>query len=271
MPEMTDRLVQHVQGLVPFVNTLADQARPASLAHFRSPALNIETKDDLSPVTRADRETEAVLRHLIGERFPDHGILGEETGQTEVDRDFVWVLDPIDGTRSFVCGSPLWGTLIALAWRGWPVLGVIDAPALGERWVGCVGLPTTRDGRVCRTRALPSMDRARLYTSTPDLFHGEGLARFDALSAQVADRRFGGDCYSYGLLASGWIDLVVDPEMKPYDYMALVPVVEGAGGRVTDWRGRALTLDSDGWVLAAGDATGHAAAVAALGVIPDNA
>ena len=265
MPEMTDRLVQHVQGLVPFVNTLADRARPASLAHFRSPALDIETKDDLSPVTRADRETEAVMRALIAERFPDHGIFGEEIGQTEVGREFVWVLDPIDGTRAFVCGSPMWGTLIALAWRGWPVLGVIDAPAMGERWVGCVGLPTTHDGHACRTRALPSLDRARLFTSTPDLFQGEDRTRFDALRAQVADRRFGGDCYSYGLLASGWIDLVVDPGMKPYDYMALVPVVEGAGGRITDRRGRPLTLDSDGWVLAAGDATGHDAAVAALG------
>ncbi|MBB4265200.1 histidinol-phosphatase [Roseospira visakhapatnamensis] len=265
MPEMTDRLVQQVQGLVPFVNTLADRARPASLAHFRSPALTVETKDDLSPVTRADRETEAALRDLITTRFPDHGIFGEEAGQTGMDREFVWVLDPIDGTRAFVCGLPLWGTLIALAWRGQPVLGVLDAPALGERWVGCLGLPTTHDGRPCRARALASLDQARLFSTSPDLFAGEEQRRFEALSARVAERRFGGDCYNYGLLASGWIDVVAETDMKPYDYMALVPVVEGAGGRMSDWQGRPLRLDTPGTILASGDGAGHAAALDALG------
>jgi len=264
MPEMTDRLVEHVQALVPFVNTLADQARPASLAYFRSSTLTIETKDDLSPVTRADRETEAVLRHLISARFPDHGIFGEETGQSDIDRDFVWVLDPIDGTRSFVCGFPLWGTLIALAWRGQPVLSVLDAPALKERWVGCIGQPTIYNGHPCRTRPLAGLNQARLYTSSPDMFQGDQIGRFDALSGQVADRRFGGDCCAYGFLANGWIDLVAEADMKPYDYMALVPVVEGAGGCMSDWEGHPLRLDTPGTVLAAGDATGHAAALTAL-------
>jgi len=264
MPEMTGHLVQHVQGLVPFVNTLADRARETSLAHFRSPALAIETKDDLSPVTLADRQTETVMRDLIAEQFPNHGIYGEEAGQTGLDREFVWVLDPIDGTRSFVCGFPAWGTLIALAWQGMPVVGMIDAPAMGERWVGCVGLPSTRNGDPCRTRALPALDRARLFASSPDMFRGPHRDRFEALTARVADRRFGVDCYAYGMVASGWVDLVAEAEMKPYDYMALVPVVEGAGGRMSTWQGQPLTLDNPGTVLAAGDPAGHTAALAVL-------
>lgn len=264
MTDMTDPPITEVQALLPFAGRLADAARQETLPRFRSPALSVETKDDHSPVTVADRGAEAAMRALIAEHCPDHGILGEEEAPTGLDRDFVWVLDPIDGTRSFVTGQPLWGTLIGLSWRGTPVLGIIDAPAMNERWIGCVGQPTTYNGQPCRARACGSLDRAVLYTSTPDLFEGADRAGFEALSARILERRFCADCYAYGMVASGWIDIALDPAMKPYDYMALVPVVTGAGGVMTEWSGAPARQDSDGWVIASGDAAVHAAARALL-------
>ena len=254
-----------IQALLPFARTLADAARAETLSRFRSAALAVETKSDASPVTAADKGSEAAMRALIGAHHPDHGILGEEEGPVGLDRDFVWVLDPIDGTRSFVSGQPLWGTLIGLAWRGRPVLGIIDAPAMGERWVGCAGLPTTFNGTPCRVRETSDPAAATLYTSSPDLFSPLARTAFDTLSARLKDRRYCADCYAYGMVASGWIDVALDADTQPYDYMALVPVVTGAGGVMTDWMGQPLRLGGSGFVLAAGSAAVHALAVAHLG------
>jgi myo-inositol-1(or 4)-monophosphatase len=228
---------------------LADAARPIAMAHFRS-ALAIETKSDLSPVTIADRAIETELRRLIQAEFPGHGILGEEFGTT-VGSDYTWVLDPIDGTKSFISGVPLFGTLIALLHGHQPVLGIIDIPATGERWLGQCGKPSLFNGAVAKTSACRRIGDARVFTTSPDMFAAEDWKHFDALSQRAAFRRYGGDCYIYGLLASGHCDLVIETGLKPYDFMAMIPVIEGAGGKISDWRGNALGLHSDGRVVAA--------------------
>lgn len=242
---------------------MADAVRPIVLAYFRQ-GVAIDAKADASPVTVADREAEARIRDMIEDEFPDHGILGEEHGSVRLDAEFVWVLDPIDGTKSFVTGKPLFGTLIALARHGRPVVGVIDAPALGERWVGVEGRPSTFNGAPARVRACPGLDRAWLYATSPQMFEGADAAAFENLRRQCRASMYGADCYAYGLLANGTVDLVCEASTKPYDYCALVPVIQGAGGIITDWAGRPLEIESDGRVLAAGDASLHTAALAAL-------
>jgi len=217
----------------------------------------VEAKGDASPVTQADRDAEQVMRDLLLARFPDHGVMGEEHGTHRGDAEWLWVLDPIDGTRAFITGRPLFGTLIGLLHRGRPVLGLIDQAATGERWIGLAGEPTRFSGPFggragCRPCA--ALGEAELAATSPDVFTEATAPRFAALKGRVRRTSWGGDCYAYGLLALGLLDIVVDDTMKPWDWAALVPVVEGAGGRVTDWRGAPLTLDSAGDVLAVGDA-----------------
>jgi histidinol phosphatase-like enzyme (inositol monophosphatase family) len=253
-----------------FVDTALDLAiatREVTLSHFRT-GIPVEIKDDESPVTLADREAEAAMRAILSERFPDHGILGEELGTERAAAEYVWVLDPIDGTRSFIIGDPEYGTLIALTRAGHPILGVIDMPALGERWVGVAGRPTVfRDPRrgdvVVRSRACASLSMATLRVTDP-FGYGDDDDAFQRLRASVNASRFSGDCYNYGQVASGFVDLVAESGLGTYDYCALVPVIEGAGGMVTDWEGRPLDLDSDGRVLAAGDAGCHSEALKLL-------
>jgi inositol-phosphate phosphatase / L-galactose 1-phosphate phosphatase / histidinol-phosphatase len=236
--------------LASFFDDLADAARRIALTHFRS-HVDFERKQDLTPVTIADRAIEQELRRLISARFPSHGILGEETGSTPGDR-YTWYLDPIDGTKSFISGMPLFGTLIALndEKRGAVVAGMIDMPALAERWYGTSRGTTFNDTPARVGRAVNLAD-AQIYTSSPDIFSPEDWARYDALSRKAMFRRFGGDCYQYGLLASGHCDLVVECSLKSFDFMALVPVIEGAGGVIRDWEGEPLTQQSDGRVVAA--------------------
>ncbi|MEG3617121.1 histidinol-phosphatase [Magnetovibrio sp. PR-2] len=236
---------------------LADAAKPEIMDRFRT-GIAVDAKSDASPVTEADRMAEKVMRALINETYPDHGILGEEYGDENLDAEFVWVLDPIDGTNSFVTGKPLFGSLIALCHHGVPVVGVIDAHAANERWVGCKGQPSTHNGAVCTVRACAALDKAWLYTTTPELFEGDNETAFNALAKTVWRRVYGGDCYAYGLLSSGHVDLICEVQLGTYDYAALVPVIEGAGGIITDWSGASLTMDSDGRVLAAGDKALHA-------------
>lgn len=250
-------------AFIALAERLADAARPVVLGYFRD-GVAAETKADKSPVTVADREAEAAMRALIEAAYPDHGIFGEEMGTSNADAEYVWVLDPIDGTVGFATGKPLFGTLIALTRGGVPILGVIDAPALGQRWVGAADHSTTLNGTPVTTRACATLSEAWLYATTPDMFHGPDADAFERLSATVRRRAFGADCYAYGLLASGRVDLVVEADLKPYDYCALVPVIAGAGGTITDWSGAALSLGSDGRVCAAGDAALHKAALALL-------
>ena len=244
--------------ILAFATGLADAARPVAMRHFRT-ELDIVAKADASPVTLADRAIEALLRERIAARFPEHGIVGEEMGVTP-GQGPVWVIDPIDGTKSFVTGLPLFGTLIALLDGGRPLVGVIDMPALGERWAGMPGAATF-NGAPTRASTCRSLAAARFFTTTPDGFSGSDAARYRRLVDRVGIRRFCGDCYAYGLLASGHCDLVAETGLQPYDYLAHVPVIEAAGGVITDWAGSALTLDSDGRVLAAATPDLHEAAL----------
>jgi len=236
-----------------FFDDLAETARRIALTHFRS-AIDFERKPDLSPVTMADRAIEQELRRLISIRFPEHGILGEETGSTPGDR-YTWYIDPIDGTKSFISGMPLFGTLIALAdeRHGAVIAGMIDMPALAERWYGTPH-GTTFNKKPAKASSVVDLEDAQIYTSSPDFFSPEDWKRYDALSRKAMFRRFGGDCYQYGLLAAGYCDLVVECSLKSFDFMALIPVIEGAGGVIRDWQGQPLTRHSDGRVIAAANA-----------------
>ncbi|WP_313609185.1 histidinol-phosphatase [Rhizobium sp.] len=232
---------------VHFAAELADAARPLALSYFRTP-LEIVSKLDESPVTIADRTIEQHLRALIQARFPEHGIYGEEFGIKEGNA-FTWVLDPIDGTKSFITGFPLFGTLISLTMDEKPFCGLIDVPATGERWVGQPG-HTSFSGSPAKTSMCEKLSEARFYTTSPDMFTGDQIDRFETLSRSTRLRRFGGDCYIYGLLASRHCDLVLETGLQPYDYMALVPVIRGAGGCISDWQGNDLSVHSNGQVVA---------------------
>ena len=240
-----------------------DRAREITLSYFKT-GINIDTKDDASPVTIADREAERVIREMINDEFPDHGILGEEYGSENIDAEWVWVLDPIDGTAGFVTGKPLFGTLVALAHGGKPVLGAIDTPAMNERWIGYDGAPTTMNGNPVTVRACERLSDAWLYATTPDMFIGPDKLAFEKLSAGSKRTNYGADCYAYGLLASGHVDIVCEASLGTYDYMALAPVVTGAGGIMTDWDGSPLEINSDGRVIAAGSKNIHGVALEKL-------
>jgi histidinol phosphatase-like enzyme (inositol monophosphatase family) len=233
---------------------LADVAGAAIRPLFRG-QWSQERKADRSFVTEADRAAEAAMRALIEAEFPADGIIGEEYGTRNEGAGRQWVLDPIDGTTSFIAGRPIFGTLIALLQDGWPVLGIIDQAVSGERWVGRIGHPTLFNGKPAACRPLKELSDAVLATTSPHLFTNEEADAFMSVAKQVAEKKivFGGDCYNYGLCASGHIDVVIEAGLKLYDYAALVPVVEGAGGMMADWQGNPLDAGSDGTVIALGD------------------
>jgi inositol-phosphate phosphatase/L-galactose 1-phosphate phosphatase/histidinol-phosphatase len=242
---------------------LADAAGAAIRPYFRT-RLAVDDKPDLSPVTAADRGAEMAMRQLIAARFPEHGIIGEEYGRERDDAEFVWVLDPIDGTKSFISGVPLFGTLIALARNGRPILGIIDQPISRERWVGAEGRATTHNGTAIRCRPCPALAAATIFATTPDMFKGADAAGFARAAGAAKLVRYGGDCYAYGLVALGFVDVVIEASLNPYDFGPMLPVIEGAGGLATDWQGAPLGLSSDGRVLIAGDRRAHSEALALL-------
>jgi histidinol phosphatase-like enzyme (inositol monophosphatase family) len=233
---------------------LADAAGAAIRPLFRG-QWSEERKADRSFVTEADRAAEAAMRRLIEAEFSADGIIGEEYGTRNEGAGRQWVLDPIDGTTSFIAGRPIFGTLIALLQDGWPVLGIIDQPIAGERWVGRIGQPTLFNGKPATARPLKDLGDAVLATTSPHLFTNEEADAFMSVAKQVAEKKiiYGGDCYNSGLVASGHIDVVIEAGLKLYDYAALVPVVEGAGGMMADWQGNPLDAGSDGTVIALGD------------------
>ncbi|MEQ8665168.1 MAG: histidinol-phosphatase [Rhodospirillales bacterium] len=252
------------EGAMELAIAMADAADAIAARHFRH-AFDIEHKADESPVTIADKETESAMRSLIAGRFPDHGILGEEHGDEQLDARHVWVIDPIDGTASFAIGAPVFGSLIALLEDGKPILGVVNCPAMNERWIGARGRPTTLNGAPVRTRTCPDLSAAWHCTTTPAMFERDGEAEAAArLRSRVRRAVWGMDCYAYGLIANGTLDIVCESNLQPYDYMALVPVVEGAGGKITNWQGDPLSLSSGPTVLACGDPGLHDAALALL-------
>ena len=239
---------------IALAHRLAEAARAEIGPLFRS-GLVSEAKTDASPVTIADRNAEAAMRRLIEAEFSGDGIHGEEFGVKDGVSGRQWVLDPIDGTTAFLAGRPIFGTLIALLVDGFPVLGVIDQPINGERWLGVAGQPTTFNGAEVRTRLCPELAGASIATTGPHYFSRDEGELFMALAGQTDHKRMvmGGDCYNYGCLASGQIDLVCEAGLKLHDFAALVPVVEGAGGLMCDWTGEPLHAGSDGHVLALGD------------------
>ena len=251
---------------------LADLARKTVRPYFRS-GLQVDAKGSqgFDPVTEADRRAESVMRERLEAEFPEHGIIGEEHGVVRPESRWQWVLDPIDGTRAFITGSPLFGTLIALLEDGKPVVGVIDATMQGERWIGVQGQGTRY------VREYPEPQQLSLQTSTtrdlgqaligstdPSMFSKTQWTRVQQLYEKTRMRRYGGDCYLYGMLALGGVDVVVEAGLASYDAMALIPVVQEAGGVTTDWSGNPVTLDWDGTLLASANPALHEQALAAL-------
>lgn len=251
------------EALLDFANQLADASGTILRRRFRQ-RINVEIKPDNSPVSDADKETEGELRRLIADAFPHHGVIGEEYGADRPDAEFVWVLDPIDGTKSFITGRPLFGTLIALCQAGNPVLGIIDHPAIGERWVGGGGQPTRFNGAPVRVRACSGLAAAALFGSSPHSKRPENEVAFDRVRRAARQVLYSSDCYAYGLIACGFADLCIEFGIGIHDFLAVVPVLEGAGGVITDWAGKPLTISSGDKVVAAGDVAVHRATLELL-------
>jgi myo-inositol-1(or 4)-monophosphatase len=250
-----------------FVDELADTSAEALLPFFRT-SLAIEDKSRggaFDPVTAADRAAESAMRALIQRTFPEHGIVGEEFGSERTDAEYVWVLDPIDGTKSFIAGMPAWGTLIALTRFGEPVYGMMHQPFTRERFTGDGGAARYRGpagARDLRVRPCRDLGEALLFTTSPLLMNDADRSLFSRVENTVRLSRYGGDCYAYCMLAAGHIDLVIETELKPHDVIPLIPIIVGAGGIITTWEGDAP--ERGGRVVVAGDARVHRAAVAML-------
>ena len=249
-------MLNNIDEFVNFANLLADLASKKSMQYFRK-KLNIENKDDESPVTLADKETEQILREKIRKEYPEHGILGEEYETEKIDSEFLWVIDPIDGTRSYVAGHKDFGNLIALLHNKKPMLGIINCPAHNERWTGIKNKKTKCNGKDVQTSTTQKIKDAYLFTS--GLYFNEPQIRkgLELLKEKSRYFRFGGDCYMYGMLSSGLIDIVLEDTLKVHDYMALVNVIEGAGGVITDKFGQDISLDSDGSLVASSTSSLH--------------
>ena len=250
-----------------FIGRLATSSGETILPFFRT-SLSIDNKSnshDFDPVTEADRAAEAVMRRLIKSNFPQHGIVGEEFGSEREDAEYVWVLDPIDGTKSFIAGFPIWGTLIALLHKGTPVFGMMHQPYVGERFYGDNGSAQYRGPsgeRKLAVRRCASLKEATSFTTSPKLMNAADRAAFGRIEDSVQLSRYGGDCYSYCMLAAGHLDLVVETELKSYDIAALIPIITGAGGIVTTWDGK--PAQGGGRIIAAGDPRVHEAAIKLL-------
>ena len=258
-------MTQVPQEFVDLAARLADASRPILRSYYRQ-KLPVDIKSDASPVTQADREAEAAIRTLINAAQPTHGIFGEEFGKERADAEYVWVLDPLDGTRAFVTGRPTFGTLIALTRNGEPILGVIDMPILGDRWIGAVGQPTTLNGAKVQARHCTALSKAYLSASSPLMFDtADKRAGFAAVEAKAGSISYGGDCYQYGMVATGFLDIVIECSLVEYDYLCLAPILSGAGGQITDWHGNPLKMGSGDRVVATGDARVHDEALRLLG------
>lgn len=261
-----DELSQMIQTM----HTCADKAGELLRKRFRVP-LHIETKADASPVTEADRAVEHDVRQLISTAHPTHSILGEELGSTEINAEWQWVIDPIDGTRAFITGRPSFTTLIAVMHNGSPFAGLIDQPVTSERWLGVRGRPSaffsgTFPGQIGTRKDKKDIRDCELSCTAPDMHNSAALQRFDNLRRHVGRTSWGGDAYAYGLLALGHIDIIAESDMKLWDWAALVPIIEGAGGRITDWNGHPLSVSHNGTVLACGNDAVLSQAVKALQV-----
>ncbi len=234
---------------VKFANFLADESSIIITKYFRT-KINIENKEDSSPVTIADQNTELKIRELISSKYPSHGILGEEYENINTKAEFVWVIDPIDGTRSFIAGHKDFGTLISLLHNNEPVLGIINCPAHNERWLGIKDHQTSCNDIKVNTSSKEKIEDSYLFTSGQFFYEPFLKKGFEKIKEQSKYFRYGGDCYMYGMLASGLIDVVIEDTLKAHDYMALVNIIEGAGGKITDKFGKNVSIESDGSLVA---------------------
>lgn len=234
---------------VDFANFLADESEMIIEKYFRK-KFNINNKEDSSPVTIADQNTELKIRELITSKYPSHGILGEEFENKNTESEFIWVIDPIDGTRSFICGHKDFGTLISLLHNNEPILGIVNCPAHKERWIGVKNQLTKCNGMEVKTSNKERLEDS--YLLTTGLYFEEPILKkgIEPILKKVKYYKFGGDCYMYGMLASGMIEIVIEDTLKAHDYMALINVVEGAGGKITDKYGKSINLFSDGSLVA---------------------
>ena len=266
---MTNQPQAPLDDLIDFAHTLADASGELIRPYFRQP-LDVANKAGagaFDPVTEADRAAERVIAEAVAARWPEHGFVGEAHGTTRPEARLRWVVDPIDGTRAFIMGWPMWGTLIGLLDGGTPVLGLMDQPFTRERYWSAETVSYMRVGDGgpvhINTRSCPQLADAILSTTHPDLFAaGDEMDGFARLKSQVRMTRYGGDCYGYCLLAAGFVDLVVETGLKPYDIVALIPIIERAGGRVTTWDGKPAT--DGGRIVAAGDPRLHEQAMEIL-------
>lgn len=254
-------------ALAETANALADAARVATLRYFRTAGLSADNKDasGFDPVTAADREAEQAMRAVLARMRPDDAILGEEFGASAGTSGLTWVLDPVDGTRAFLSGTPTWGVLIAVGNDAGPILGLIDQPYIGERFFGGFGSATLtgpQGARLLSTRGPRPLSETILFTTFPEVGSLSERAAFDDLAGHVRLTRYGMDCYAYALVAAGQVDLVVEAGLQAYDIQGPMAVIEAAGGVVTDWQGGPAHLG--GRVIAAANAEVHAAALAVL-------
>lgn len=248
---------------IEIVLQLADIAGDIARHYFGKPPL-VEHKADQSPVTAADKEIEAALRAHLERACPSHGIFGEEHGRLRPQAEYQWVIDPIDGTKAFIAGQATFTTLIALVKNNRPVLGIIDQPIKRERWVGAYGQQTCLNKKPVEVSACRDLSQARIATTSSAYFTAQEAVLFAAISKQASQTTLGGDAYAYAKLASGEFDVVIDASLKPYDFCALPPVIEGAGGIITDWRGNAITQESQGQVVACSSRALHEALITLL-------
>ena len=246
-----------LSNFLPTAHRMADMAGGAIKRYFRAHAAS-ECKADASPVTVADKEAETLMREMLAVTYPKHAVLGEEHGEKKTDSEYMWVLDPIDGTKNFMTGQPAFGTLIALLHNKEPVIGIINQPITEERWLGVKGMKTTMNGGVIKVRPCVDIAQALMSTTSPYLFAGDKRAAFERVREKVKFCVFGSDCYAYAMLASGHLDLVVESGLKAHDIMALLPILHGAGAIVTDWQGNSITLqEGEVDVVAASSAVIH--------------
>ena len=227
-----------------------DEARLHAWKYFRSD-LQVKDKEDSSPVTIADKQIESLLRERIRSEFPDHGIIGEEEADENLISKYRWVIDPIDGTRSFITGNPLFGTLLSLVTEDEYLLGFMDLPMSQERWWATLDGGSFYKGKRCATSSTQKIEESRLVCTSPAIFSNEELKQFQNLAKSVRVERYGGDCFNYGALACGWVELVAEASLHFYDIAALVVIIQEAGGIVTDWSGDPVRMGWDGSVLAA--------------------
>ena len=232
-----------------FANHLSDESAKIIRKYFRK-SFHVDNKEDESPVTIADKSAELKIRNLILDKYPSHGILGEEFEGKDIHSEYLWVIDPIDGTRSFIAGHKDFGTLISLLHNNKPIIGIINCPMHKERWVGVDGQQTTMNNQKVSTSSKESLNKCYLSTTGLYMFENDKFKKgFEKIIDKTMYHRFGGDCYNYGMIASGYIEIVIENMLKAHDYMALIPVIEGAGGKITDKYGKKINLNSDGSVV----------------------